>query len=112
MERRLQFQTERGAYGLVFTDQGGSVEFIKGEVENKTGTIITPFKLLANPSLPRALWYVLTGRFKAYCHIEGCPYSGNQVSLLKKCDVCNYSFSVARKMLRLLRRVKGKSSLL
>ena len=108
MERRLEFETEKGQYGLVFTDEGEEGKFVEGNVENKTGTIVAPFKLLASPSLPRALWYVLTGKFKAYCHVEGCPYSGRAVSLLKTCDVCNYSFSVARKMLRLLGEFRVK----
>lgn len=114
----MEFQTDRRVYGLIFADVGEELEFkglrvqpggavfIKGELENETGTVVTPFKLLAKPSLPRALWYVLTGKFKAYCHIESCPYSGSTVNLLKKCDTCNYRFSVARKMLRLLRNLE------
>ena len=106
LERRLEFHTEKGEYGLIFKDEGEEAEFIKGQVEDKTGTIVVPFKLLAKPSLLRALRYFITGSFKAYCHIEGCPYSGGRVSLFKKCDVCNYSFGVARKMLRLLGKVE------
>jgi len=103
MERRLEIHTERGVYGLVFRDEEEYASFFEGEVENKTGTIEAPYKLLEDPSLLRALWYLLTGQLKAYCHLEGCPYSGGQVNLLKKCEVCNYSFGVARKMLRLLK---------
>lgn len=103
----MEFQTEKKVYGLIFADEGEEAEFLEGEVQNKTGTVKTPFKLLAKPSLARALWYVLTGKFKAYCHIEGCPYR-ETVNLLKTCDVCNYSFGVARKMLRLLSSQRDK----
>ena len=61
MERRLEIHTERGVYGLVFRDEEEYASFFEGEVENKTGTIEAPYKLLEDPSLLRALWYLLTG---------------------------------------------------
>lgn len=106
--RKVVVKSEEGEFTVIVED--GQLSFHTGALKERTGTILMPSSLVRNPSKLKAVWYLLTGKIKAYCHLYGCPKAGEDdrcpVLQLRRCKKCGYTFKHALKLLDLLKRME------